>query len=318
MKAADIQLEVLASHNEKDWDALVASAPNGHLMARTGFFRYHADRFEDASLFIRRGRKPLGVLPANRVGDKIWSHQGVSFGGLIFHPRTHFNHVEAAIPVLLDHLRAGGFGTLMYRPAPHPYQVFPREEDVFFLEQAGARRIDTKLHSMVLCGEPAALTARTWNHTVKRSREAGVVARAGDDSDLPAIWSLIEAALESHNQRAVHSIDDIALLRSRFPDEVLLTLAESGSGELLSGQVLLRSARTLTLLYVGDASAGRELNAGTLLLDHVIKAPQHVGSWFDLGQWCDTDSRQGSDSLLQFKEAAGGRLIQRHTWQLDL
>ena len=95
-------------------------------------------------------------------------------------------------------------------------------------------------------------------------------------------------------------------------------LAASGSGELLSGQVLLPSARTLTLLYVGDAPAGRELNAGTLLLDHVMKAPEHAGFWFDLGQWCDTDSRQGSDSLLQFKEAAGGRLIQRHTWQLDL
>ena len=314
----DIRFEALGAHNEKDWDALVEGAPNGHLMARSGFFRYHADRFEDASLFIRRGRRPLGVLPANRVGETLWSHQGVSFGGLILHPRTHFNHVEAAVSALLEHLRSGGIKSLMYRPAPHPYQVFPREEDVFFLEQAGARRVDTKLHSMILCGEPTALTAKTWNHTVKRSREAGLTVRAGGDADLPAVWALVEAALERHSQRAVHSLDDLALLRQRFPDEVLFMLAESGEGELLSGQVLLRSARTLTLLYVGDAPAGREVNAGTLLLDQVMKAPEHAGSWFDLGQWCDTGSRQGSDSLLQFKEAAGGRLIQRHTWQLDL
>jgi len=317
-KPVDINLEALGGHNEKAWDALVKVAPNGHLMARTGFFRYHADRFEDASLFFFRGRRPLGVLPANRVGDTLWSHQGVSFGGLILHPRTHFSHVEAAVSALRDHLRAGGFKSFMYRPAPHPYQVFPREEDVFFLEQAGARRVDTKLHSMVLCGEPSALTAKTWNHTVRRSKESGVTVRAGLDADLPAVWGLVEQALERHGQNAVHTIDDIALLRSRFPDEVPILLAESGSGELLSGQVLLRSGRTLTLLYVGDALAGRELNAGTMLQDHVMNAPENAGFWFDLGQWCDTGSRQGSDSLLQYKEAAGGRLIQRHTWQLDL
>ncbi|MGI9240128.1 MAG: hypothetical protein ACR2RV_04975, partial [Verrucomicrobiales bacterium] len=124
---AEINLEALDASNEKDWDGLVDVAPNGHLMARTGFFRYHADRFEDASLFFRRGRRPLGVLPANRVGDTLWSHQGVSLGGLILHPRTHFSHVEAAVSALLEHLREGGFKRLMYRPAPHPYQVFPRE-----------------------------------------------------------------------------------------------------------------------------------------------------------------------------------------------
>ncbi|MGI9242654.1 MAG: GNAT family N-acetyltransferase, partial [Verrucomicrobiales bacterium] len=198
------------------------------------------------------------------------------------------------------------------------YQVFPREEDIYFLEQAGARRVDTKLHSMVLCGEPAAPTAKTWNHTVRRSKESGVTVRAGGDDDLPAAWKLVEEALERHGQSAVHSVEDIALLRSRFPASVLLLLAEGGSGELLSARVVLRYGRTLTLLYVGDAPDGRELNAGTLLQDHMMKAAENSGFWFDLGQWCDTDSRQGSTPLLQYKEASGGRLIQRHTWQLDL
>ena len=318
MAGSEINIEPLGAQNEKDWDALVAIAHNGHLMARTGFFRYHADRFVDASLFFKRGKKPLGVLPANRVGDVIWSHQGVSFGGLILHPRTHFGHVEAAVEALMEHLRAAGIQKLMYRPAPHPYQVFPREEDVFFLEQAGAKRVDTKLHSMVICGEPSALRAKTWNNTLKRPKEAGVTVRMGEDADLPAVWAMIEQALARHEQTAVHSQDDIALLRSRFPKEVLIMLAESAEGELLAGQILFRDGRALTLMYLGDNQQGRELSANTLLQDHVLCAEENVGFWYDLGQWCDTNSREGSDSLLQYKEASGGRLIQRHTWQLEL
>jgi len=318
MAQEEIRIEPLGAQNEKEWDALVGVAHNGHLMARSGFFRYHADRFEDASLFLRRGNRPLGVLPANRDGDVLWSHQGVSFGGLILHPRTHFAHVEAAVAALVGHLRTAGIKRLMYRPAPHTYHNFPREEDVFFLEQAGARRVDTKLHSMVICGEPSALRARTWSHTVRRGEEAGAVVRAGGDADLAPVWALVEQALERHGQQAVHSLQDIALLRARFPQGVAIALAESGRGELLAGQILFRWGRALTLLYVGDTAQGRELHAGTLVQDHLLNAPENAGFWFDLGQWCDAGSRLGSEPLLRFKEAAGGRLIQRHTWQLDL
>lgn len=314
----EIKIEPLGAANEKEWDALVKIAQNGHLMARPGFFRYHAGRFVDASLFIRRGRRPLGVLPANRDGDTLWSHQGVSFGGLILHPRTRMDQVGEAVRALLDHLRSQGIKRMMYRPAPHPYHLQPREEDIYWLEQAGARIVDTKLHSMVMCGSDAAVRSKTWGRDIRRSAGAGVRVRTGKADELGTAWSQVERNLAGHDQKPVHSFDDIALLMQRFPAEILLVLAESAEDDYLAGQILFRSGRTLTSMYLGDTDQGRDLWAGSSIIDYILNDPENAGFWCDLGQWCDTSTREVSDSLLHYKEGIGGRLIQRHTWQLDL
>ena len=42
---------------------------------------YHKDRFEDYSLMVFKDEKLVAVLPANRVEDKLFSHQGLTYGG---------------------------------------------------------------------------------------------------------------------------------------------------------------------------------------------------------------------------------------------
>ena len=44
---------------------------------------YHADRFTDYSLLVYDGNKLLALLPANRSGDVLYSHAGLTYGGVI-------------------------------------------------------------------------------------------------------------------------------------------------------------------------------------------------------------------------------------------
>lgn len=44
---------------------------------------YHADRFQDASLMIYRKGQLYALLPANRLNNILYSHQGLTYGGLI-------------------------------------------------------------------------------------------------------------------------------------------------------------------------------------------------------------------------------------------
>src|ERR1041385_3266326 len=69
--------------DEAAWNALVAASPNGTFLIDRRFMGYHADRFDDASLLIARGGKLLALLPANREGERVASHAGLSYGGLI-------------------------------------------------------------------------------------------------------------------------------------------------------------------------------------------------------------------------------------------
>jgi hypothetical protein len=46
------------------------------------FMEYHEERFQDYSLLIFEEDKLIAVLPANRVGDTVYSHQGLTYGDL--------------------------------------------------------------------------------------------------------------------------------------------------------------------------------------------------------------------------------------------
>ena len=52
------------------------------------YMEYHADRFTDYSLLVYDGNKLLALLPANRSGDVLYSHAGLTYGGLIVTARN--------------------------------------------------------------------------------------------------------------------------------------------------------------------------------------------------------------------------------------
>ncbi len=44
---------------------------------------YHSDRFNDHSLVFTRKNRLIGLLPANIKDEALYSHGGLTFGGII-------------------------------------------------------------------------------------------------------------------------------------------------------------------------------------------------------------------------------------------
>ena len=61
-----------------NWNSFIGQAKNATFLFHRDFMEYHKDRFEDFSLMIFEGEKLVAVLPANRVGDIVFSHQGLT------------------------------------------------------------------------------------------------------------------------------------------------------------------------------------------------------------------------------------------------
>ena len=66
-----------------EWDSFVRESKNGTFLFMRDYMEYHADRFDDYSLMYYKGDKLLSLLPANRKGETLWSHQGLTYGGLV-------------------------------------------------------------------------------------------------------------------------------------------------------------------------------------------------------------------------------------------
>ena len=68
----------------KIWNEFIAHAKNATFLFHRDFVEYHQDRFEDFSLLVFEDEKLKAVLPANIKENLVYSHQGLTYGGLVY------------------------------------------------------------------------------------------------------------------------------------------------------------------------------------------------------------------------------------------
>ena len=87
---------------------------------------YHSDRFEDFSLLIYDQEKLVALLPANRVGATVFSHQGLTYGDFILDEKSKFHDVVKIFKITLKFLSDNNIKTLSLKPIPSIYHVFSK------------------------------------------------------------------------------------------------------------------------------------------------------------------------------------------------
>lgn len=84
------------------WNSFVNDAKNSTFLFHRDFMEYHADRFEDFSLMLFDENQNIkAVFPANKINDTLFSHQGLTYGGLVLHDQTHLAEVVHLMYALL-------------------------------------------------------------------------------------------------------------------------------------------------------------------------------------------------------------------------
>ena len=68
------------------------------------------------------------ILPANKVGDTIYSHQGLTYGGLILNQKSKLQDVLEITYYILRFLNENKISTLNLKQLPSIYAQFPSEE----------------------------------------------------------------------------------------------------------------------------------------------------------------------------------------------
>ena len=120
------------------WNAFIGQAKNATFLFHRDFMEYHKDRFEDFSLMVYKEQKLVAVLPANRVSDTVFSHQGLTYGGLVYSPKLNAEKVEAILDSLLSFFKENEVQTFYYKPIPSFYSSKGNAETDFFMIKKGS------------------------------------------------------------------------------------------------------------------------------------------------------------------------------------
>ncbi|MGB2684524.1 MAG: GNAT family N-acetyltransferase, partial [Olleya sp.] len=84
-------------------------------------------------MLIFKGEKLIAVLPANKVGDTLHSHQGLTYGGLVTHKALKFNEVLEVFKLLLQFLEDHNILYLNIKSLPSIYASGPDSQLAYLM-----------------------------------------------------------------------------------------------------------------------------------------------------------------------------------------
>jgi hypothetical protein len=298
------------------WDDFVPRSRNGTFLFLRDYMEYHQDRFEDHSLILReKENQILALLPANRRGEVLESHGGLTYGGVISSAAMTALVMLEVFEAILEYLRHERFTLLRYRAVPHIYHQAPAEEDLYALTRNGGSVVHRTVLSAIDMRQPVAAQSRR-RRGVRKALSAGLACRESDD--LAAYWSLLtQVLLETYGAKPVHSLAEIELLRQRFPRHI--RLFGCFQGESLVAGVLVYESRTVARAqYIAASEAGKRLAALDLLFDSLLREVYPDKAYFDLGTSESSGGRDLNRGVLGFKESLGARAVVVDTYELPV
>ena len=291
-----------------EWNAFVAASKNGTFLFDRRYMDYHGDRFEDCSLMVYFKSRLYALLPANRKDDMLYSHQGLTYGGLVMSDSSTTALVRELFREMNDWLREAGVRKVVYKHVPWIYASLPAEEDLFALANVCRASLSSRDVGSVVMLNRRLKFSTLRSRCVKKALKAGVVIRESEDCS--EFWPLLEANLKAkYDARPVHSLGEIALLRSRFPQQIRLFVA-CKEGRVIGGTLLYICARTVKTQYISANEEGRRVGALDLLFTTLMdQCSENGAEYFDFGTSNLPDNNDLNDSLIFQKEGFGGRAV---------
>ena len=301
------EIEPYRPSRAEEWNQFVARSKNGTFLFDRNYMDYHSERFCDHSLMVFRRGRLYALLPGNVEKDTYFSHGGLTYGGLLTDDHATGAEILTLFGLLNKYLRAEGLSRVVYKPTPWIYHRCPSEEDLYALIQAcNARLVARSLSSAIVKSSPAMYRIRTAG-AVHAQRDGITV---GLSNDWETFWHILSDNLQTrYHLRPVHTLDEIKLLHSRFPEQIKLFAAYDSKGRVLGGTVLFFASYVAHSQYIAATTAGKKLHVLDLLFTTLIH--QCLAEWpvFDFGISTEHGGTFLNESLLYQKEGFGGRAV---------
>jgi Acetyltransferase (GNAT) domain len=299
------------------WNGFIALAENATFMFHRDFMGYHADRFADHSLLIFDQDELVAVFPANEVGREIWSHQGLSYGGLVIYPSLAPADRLACLRLVVAHCQKAGFAKLIYKSLPSFYWATSgaAAQEAQWLGELGATLVRQDRNTIVDLGQPLHFQVRRRRGS-KKAERAGVL--LGPSDDYAGFWQqiLVPTLHTRHGIAPVHTPREMARLAHCFPQHISLQVAQY-QGQPVAGTVIFVHGQVVHAQYIAASPLGRELGALDLLFAHLLAQYATTHRWFSFGISTYDSGRQLNQGLYDWKMGFGGQDCPHLTYQLD-
>lgn len=298
------------------WNSFVSKARNATFLFDRNYMDYHDDRFDDNSFMFYHKGKLKAVLPANVAGDTLYSHQGLTYGGLLLDKKATVEDVLECFDSLNSWLRENGISKVVYKALPWIYQQYPSEEDLYALTwKCKAQLISRDISSSIVIDNKLKF-AESRKSGIRKALSLNI--EVGESNDVDGFWHVLEDNLGNrYNAKPVHTANEMKLLMSRFPNNIKLYVAKM-NGEIVGGTLIYVTPQVVHTQYISASVEGKKHGALDLLFDYIINKVYANCRYFDFGKSTEQGGAYLNEPLIFQKEGFGGRGVCYDWYQWEL
>lgn len=299
------------------WNDFVANAKNATFLFHRDFMEYHSDRFEDYSLLIFDEKDNLkAILPANRVGDTVYSHQGLTYGGLVLSSETFLSEVIFMMRALLLFTNEKGINKMNLKILPSIYSIIPSDEMeyILFLLDANLFRRDS---IAVLDLENKLKISRVRKRGINKGNANGIIVKETDSFE--SFWNeiLIPNLKSRYNVLPVHTLEEITFLKSKFPLKIRQFNAYH-EDKIVAGVTVFEKGRVAHPQYIsGNKEINNTLGSLDYLYHFLIENIYAEKKYFDFGISNENGGMNLNEKLHYWKESFGARTVIQNFYEVE-
>ena len=312
---SNYRVEKYTSKHHLAWDTFIAGAKNATFLFARDFMEYHSDRFTDYSLLVYKDDLLYAVLPANIVGNKLYSHKGLTYGSFVLSKSAKLLYTFEAFKALLAFLNAKAISTLELRNIPTFYNTMPSDELSYFLFKANATLI--KRDALMVIDIPNKIKfQKNRREGINKAKRNGLTIAV--DDNFKGFWNeiLIPNLQKKHAVAPVHSLKEIQILAAKFPDNIKQVNVYKDN-VLVAGTTLFLTKTTIHPQYVSGNSDKNTFGSLDLAYDYIINHFDDSKRYFDFNISSEQNGEALNSGLIFWKESCGARAYVADNYLID-
>lgn len=308
-------IKYTSEHYQK-WNNFVAKSKNATFLFHRDFMDYHSDRFQDFSLLVFDQNNNLkAVLPANISDNKVFSHQGLTYGGIVIDSSLKLEKFIAIYAEILRFLNENGITIINFKLVPNIYCSQPSEEINYalFLSEAKLTRRD----SLVTIDLQSSFKIDSNRvEGVKRAEKLGLEIKS--TTDFTSFWNavLIPNLEVKHETKPVHTLAEIQKLQVKFPENIIQFNVYQNN-EIVAGTTLFIDKKTVHVQYISAIGDKNQHGALDYLFHYLITKVYADFSYFDFGISNENQGKNINKGLQYWKETFGARTFCQDFYEVE-
>ena len=278
---------------------------------------YHSTRFEDFSILIYKNKSLVGLIPANRLKNTVYSHQGLTYGGLVLETNFKAIFLEEIMAAVEKFYKNNGVINFQLKSFPSSYPQYQSIPISSFFKNSKAEIITTHKSLAIDYSKEVKVHKTKLKHQ-RKGLDRGLEIRL--DNDFKTFWTEVLTPMlkDRYQTKPVHSLEEIEQLHSFFPDKILQFNVYL-QDKILGGITIYNKGVVVKSQYSATTFDGQNNYAIDVLFLYLIEYYKNSGTqFFCMGTVTTNDSLGYNPGLLKQKQELGCSIYEQQIINFSL